>query len=103
MLTPATSCSHPPKNKLLDVGIVLINLWFNYRVSLREMMRRASSAARAVSGLDVREPEEGMAIPTLTWPPDPPPSYESVTRQGLCDNLIYFFPLKILIRESRTL
>lgn len=46
------------------------------------MMRRASSAARAVSGLDVRDPEEGMPIPTLSWPPDPP-SYESVTRQGL--------------------
>jgi E3 ubiquitin-protein ligase EDD1 len=51
-------------------------------VSLREMMRRASSAARAVSGLDVREQEEGMAIPTLSWPPDPP-SYESVIRQGM--------------------
>ena len=55
-----------------------------FSVSLHEMMRRASSAARAVSGLDVREPERedtGMAIPTLNWPPDPP-SYESVTRQG---------------------
>ncbi|XP_060590423.1 E3 ubiquitin-protein ligase UBR5-like isoform X1 [Ruditapes philippinarum] len=51
-------------------------------VSLREMMRRASSAARAVSGLDVREQEEGMAIPTLSWPPDPP-SYESVIRQDI--------------------
>ena len=48
------------------------------------MMRRATSAARAVSGLDVRDPDRddpGIAIPTLTWPPDPP-SYESVTRQG---------------------
>ncbi|XP_052763231.1 E3 ubiquitin-protein ligase UBR5-like isoform X2 [Mya arenaria] len=55
----------------------------NRGVSLREMMRRASSAARAVSGLDVREAEEGVAIPTLSWPPDPPPSYESVTRQDI--------------------
>ncbi|KAJ8321996.1 hypothetical protein KUTeg_000467 [Tegillarca granosa] len=50
-------------------------------VSLREMMRRASSAARAVSGMDVRDPEReesGIAIPTLSWPPDPPPSYESL-------------------------
>ncbi|KAL4218424.1 E3 ubiquitin-protein ligase ubr5 [Mactra antiquata] len=52
-------------------------------VSLREMMRRASSAARAVSGLDVRDPDDGgMPIPTLSWPPDPP-SYESVTRQDV--------------------
>lgn len=52
-------------------------------VSLREMMRRATSAARAVSGLDMRDPERedsssgGMAIPTLSWPPDPP-SYEAI-------------------------
>ncbi|KAH3897177.1 hypothetical protein DPMN_021362, partial [Dreissena polymorpha] len=52
-------------------------------VSLREMMRRASSAARAVSGLDVRESDEGVTIPTLTWPPDPPPSYESAIRQDV--------------------
>lgn len=59
---------------------------FDYfsRVNLREMMRRATSAARAVSGLDVRDPDRddpGISIPTLSWPPDPP-SYESVTRQG---------------------
>ncbi|XP_055998190.1 E3 ubiquitin-protein ligase UBR5-like isoform X2 [Ostrea edulis] len=46
-------------------------------VSLREMMKRASSAARAVSGIDVRESED-MSIPTLQWPPDPPPSYETL-------------------------
>ena len=47
-------------------------------------MRRATSAARAVSGLDVRDPDRddsGISIPTLSWPPDPP-SYESITRQG---------------------
>lgn len=50
-------------------------------VSLREMMRRATSVARAVSGLDARDSEReeagGIAIPTLNWPPDPP-SYESL-------------------------
>ena len=65
---------------ILFVSLCLTKPYYVDSVSLREMMRRASSAARAVSGLDVREPEEGMAIPTLSWPPDPPPSYESVTR-----------------------
>lgn len=51
-----------------------------YSVSLREMMKRASSAARAVSGIDVRESED-MSIPTLQWPPDPPPSYDTL-QQG---------------------
>ena len=56
----------------------------DFSVNLREMMRRATSAARAVSGLDVRDPDRddsGISIPTLSWPPDPP-SYESITRQG---------------------
>lgn len=43
----------------------------NRGVSLREMMRRASTTARAVSGLDVRE-SDSIAIPTLSWPADPP-------------------------------
>ncbi|XP_036356729.1 E3 ubiquitin-protein ligase UBR5 isoform X2 [Octopus sinensis] len=43
----------------------------NRGVSLREMMRRASTTARAVSGLDVRE-SDSIAIPTLSWPTDPP-------------------------------
>ena len=49
-------------------------------VSLREMMRRATSVARAVTGIESREPERedsGIAIPTLSWPPDPP-SYDSL-------------------------
>ncbi|XP_062606641.1 E3 ubiquitin-protein ligase UBR5-like isoform X3 [Saccostrea cucullata] len=51
-------------------------------VSLREMMKRASSAARAVSGMDVRDSED-MSIPTLQWPPDPPPppSYETLQQE----------------------
>lgn len=49
-------------------------------VSLREMMKRASSAARAVSGIDVRESED-MSIPTLQWPPDPPPSYDTLQQE----------------------
>ncbi|KAL3890879.1 hypothetical protein ACJMK2_003152 [Sinanodonta woodiana] len=60
----------------------------NRSVSLREMMRRATSAARAVSGLDVRDPDRedtGIPIPTLNWPPDPP-SYESITRQDSDSN-----------------
>ncbi|XP_013417983.1 E3 ubiquitin-protein ligase UBR5 isoform X2 [Lingula anatina] len=47
-------------------------------VSLREMMRRATSAARAFSNMDPREqsgereePPPGLPIPTLSWPPDP--------------------------------
>ncbi|XP_078331394.1 E3 ubiquitin-protein ligase UBR5-like isoform X2 [Crassostrea virginica] len=48
-------------------------------VNLREMMKRASSAARAVSGIDVRESED-MSIPTLQWPPDPP-SYETLQQE----------------------
>ena len=47
-------------------------------VSLRDMMRRVTS--RAVSGLDVRDLREsdrddpgGISVPTLNWPPDPPP------------------------------
>ena len=55
------------------------------------MMRRASSAARAVSGMDVRDADRddpGMAIPTLSWPPDPPPpSYESIVHTGKLSNL----------------
>ncbi|CAH1775507.1 unnamed protein product [Owenia fusiformis] len=51
-------------------------------VSLREMMRRATSAARAVSGLDSGRDGEredaSIAIPTLSWPPVDPPSFESV-------------------------
>ena len=52
-------------------------------VSLREMMRRATSVARVVTGtIESREPERddsssGMAIPTLSWPPDPP-AYDSL-------------------------
>lgn len=57
-----------------------------YSVSLREMMKRASSAARAVSGIDVRESEE-MSIPTLQWPPDPPPSYDTL-QQGRKPSII---------------
>lgn len=41
-------------------------------LGLREMMRCASSAARAVSGLDTRDPDrEEIVISTLSWPPDP--------------------------------
>ncbi len=50
-------------------------------VSLREMMRRATSAARGVSGLEARESERddsAISIPSLAWPPDPPPPLESI-------------------------
>lgn len=41
-------------------------------LGLREMMRCATSAARAVSGLDTRDPDrDEISIPTLSWPPDP--------------------------------
>lgn len=42
-------------------------------LGLHEMMRRATSAARAVSGVDTRDPDrEEIVISTLSWPPDPP-------------------------------
>jgi len=54
-------------------------------VSLREMMRRATTASRTISGVDMRDTTaggsseredvaagSGVAIPTLSWPPDPP-------------------------------
>ena len=56
-------------------------------LGLREMMRRASSAARAVSGLDVRESpaDQGSGsseqIPTLSWPPDAPPTFDTSLSQ----------------------
>ncbi|XP_046357083.2 E3 ubiquitin-protein ligase UBR5-like isoform X2 [Haliotis rufescens] len=49
-------------------------------MSVRELIRRASSAARGVSGLEARDPDRedsGIAIPTLNWPADPP-SYDSL-------------------------
>ncbi|GFS00247.1 ubiquitin protein ligase E3 component n-recognin 5 [Elysia marginata] len=52
-------------------------------MSMRDLIRRASSAAahRAVSTLESRDldrEDSGMAGPTLNWPPDPPPSYDSI-------------------------
>lgn len=52
-------------------------------MSMRDLIRRASSAAahRAVSSLESRDldrEESGMAGPTLNWPSDPPPSYDSI-------------------------
>ena len=64
-------------------------------LGLREMMRRASTAARAVSGLDVRDSlrDSGSggsgsgagasdaadmhSIPTLNWLPDAPPTFDT--------------------------
>lgn len=43
-------------------------------MGLREMMRRTSAAARAVSaGIAEGGEAGGIRIPTLTWPPDPAP------------------------------
>ncbi|KAK6960404.1 E3 ubiquitin-protein ligase UBR5 [Biomphalaria glabrata] len=50
-------------------------------MSVRELIRRASSAARGVSGLDSRDldrDDSGIAVPTISWPSDPPPSYDSI-------------------------
>ena len=44
-------------------------------MGLREMMRRATSS-RNIAGFESRETEReesGLAIPTISWPPDPPP------------------------------
>lgn len=45
------------------------NYYFFGSVSLREIMRRATSAARNLAGLDNRDRDVG--IPTLAWPPEP--------------------------------
>lgn len=50
-------------------------------LTVRELIRRASSAARGVSGLDVRDmdrEESTLVIPPLQWPTEPPPSYDSL-------------------------
>ncbi|XP_076437649.1 E3 ubiquitin-protein ligase UBR5-like [Babylonia areolata] len=50
-------------------------------MTVRELIRRASSAARGVSGLDVRDldrEEAGISIPPIHWPTEPPPSYDSI-------------------------
>lgn len=50
-------------------------------MTVRDLIRRASTAARGVSGLDVRDldrEESGISIPPLHWPTEPPPSYESI-------------------------
>lgn len=49
------------------------------------MMRRAT--ARAAGSLESDREESGIAIPTLSWPPDPP-SYNSL-RQGMCYSIKY--------------
>ncbi|XP_033727140.1 E3 ubiquitin-protein ligase UBR5-like isoform X1 [Pecten maximus] len=73
-------------------------------VTLREMMRRASSAARAVSGMEVREREERdeatIATPTISWNPDPPPSYESLYPEV---STISMAPVKLEEKERRTI
>ena len=50
-------------------------------MTVRDLIRRASTAARGVSGLDVRDldrEESGISIPPLHWPTEPPPSYDSI-------------------------
>lgn len=50
-------------------------------MTVRELIRRASSTARGVTGLDVRDldrEEAGISIPPIHWPTEPPPSYDSV-------------------------
>lgn len=50
-------------------------------MTVRELIRRASSAARGVSGLDTRDldrEDPGISIPPLHWPSEPPPSYDSI-------------------------
>lgn len=68
------------------------------------MMRRASSAARAVSGMEVREREEreepAIAAPTLSWNPDPPPSYESLYPEV---STVFMPPVKLEEKERRAI
>ncbi|GFO10305.1 E3 ubiquitin-protein ligase ubr5 [Plakobranchus ocellatus] len=50
-------------------------------MSMRDLIRRASTAARGVSSMESRDldrEDSGIAVPTLNWPPDPPPSYDSI-------------------------
>lgn len=61
--------------------------------NLREMMRRATSVARAVSGIETRDTdrdEAGIVIPTLNWPPDPP-SYHDSLRSGSYMSIVCTF------------
>ncbi|KAL8591738.1 hypothetical protein ACOMHN_032280 [Nucella lapillus] len=60
-------------------------------MTVRELIRRASSAARGVSGLDVRDldrDDPGISIPPIHWPTEPPPSYDSIhSDSGLASGL----------------
>ncbi|XP_064474178.1 E3 ubiquitin-protein ligase UBR5-like isoform X2 [Ornithodoros turicata] len=49
-------------------------------MSLCEVMRRATSAALSLSGLDSQESEADFHIPTLSWPPEP--STDHATGRG---------------------
>ena len=54
-------------------------------MTVRELIRRASSAARGVSGLETRDVERddpGVPMPPLQWPTEPPPSYDSCLLQS---------------------
>lgn len=57
-------------------------------MSLCEMMRRATSAALSLSGLEHQEGERDadFHIPTLTWPPEPSDSTASSSAPGNCRN-----------------
>ncbi|BFZ21562.1 hypothetical protein BsWGS_24601 [Bradybaena similaris] len=49
-------------------------------MSVRELIRRASSAARGVSVLDrdLDREDSGIAVPTMSWPSEAPPNYDSL-------------------------
>lgn len=58
-------------------------------MSLCEMMRRATSAALSLSGLESQDAERDtdFHIPTLTWPPEPTDSTASSSSPGNCRNI----------------
>ncbi len=52
-------------------------------VSLRDMMRRATAAAaRGLEDSPHSGESSSLAIPTLTWPPDPASPFDATARPG---------------------
>ncbi|XP_077488259.1 E3 ubiquitin-protein ligase hyd isoform X5 [Amblyomma americanum] len=73
---------------LLSTSSSSIAVLSGRNMSLCEMMRRATSAALSLSGLESQDAERDseFPIPTLTWPPEPSDSSASSSSPGNCRN-----------------
>lgn len=73
---------------LLSTSSSSIAVLSGRNMSLCEMMRRATSAALSLSGLESQDTERDsdFPIPTLTWPPEPSDSSASSSSPGNCRN-----------------